>query len=270
MANELLYIERDGAIASIIMNRPEKKNSFSLAMFQRLEDLLDELANDETVKLLILKGVDDTAFSAGADISEFLEVRLHAEKAKAYNEFALTAIEKLYRFPRPTIALIQTLAIGGGLELANSCDFRFAASGSKLGITSANIGIVYNLTSTKRLFNLIGPSKAKELLYTAQLISAEEGKEIGLIDFVSNPEEIESEVLAFAKKILKKSPVANAGIKQVIQAIVDGNNSETEEISKMILESFSSEDYMEGIQAFLEKRKPIFVKGVDADDGKKR
>ncbi|GAB3794181.1 enoyl-CoA hydratase/isomerase family protein [Virgibacillus kimchii] len=258
MSHEL-YVEKDGAIAAIIINRPEKKNSFTLSMFQQLEKLLDELKADDTVKLLIVKGVDQSAFSAGADITEFLEVRWHAEKAKAYNDFALGAIEKLYRFPRPTIALIHSLAIGGGLELANACDFRFAASGSKVGITSANIGIVYNLSSTKRLYNLIGPAKTKELLYTAKLISVEEGNEIGLIDQVHPPEKLEEKGLEFAAQILEKSPVANAGIKQVIQSIIDGENEETKEIEKVILDSYSSEDYEEGIQAFLEKRKPKFV-----------
>lgn len=253
-----LYIERNGPIATIVINRPEKKNCFSLAMFRHLENLLDALKEDQTVKFLILRGIDDTAFSAGADISEFLEVRLYAGKAKAYNDFALGAIEKLYRFPRPTAALIQTLAIGGGLELANSCDFRFATKGSKLGITAANIGIIYNLTSTKRLFNLVGPSQAKKLLYTAELITAEEGEEIGLIDFVCNPDEIEQDVDKFAKRVLQKSPVANAGIKQVIQAIIDGENHETEAIANLVLGSYNSNDYKEGIQAFLEKRKPDF------------
>lgn len=253
-----LYIERNGSIATIVINRPEKKNCFSLEMFRHLEDLLDELKEDQTVKFLVLRGVDDTAFSAGADISEFLEVRLHAEKAKAYNDFALGAIEKLYRFPRPTAALIQTLAIGGGLELANSCDFRFATQGSKLGITAANIGIIYNLTSTKRLFNLVGPSQAKKLLYTAELITAEKGKEIGLVDFICKPDEIEQDVNKFVKRVLQKSPVANAGIKQVIQAIIDGENQETEDIANLVLDSYSSNDYTEGIQAFLEKRKPDF------------
>lgn len=264
--SEQLYMERDGAIASIIINRPEKRNCFSLSMFQRLEDLLDELQEDDTVKLLIVRGVDKTAFSAGADINEFLEVRLHKEKAKAYNDFALGAIEKLYRFFRPTIAMIQTLAIGGGLELANACDFRFATAGSKLGITSANIGIVYNLSSTKRLYNLIGQAKTKELLYTAKLITAEEGREIGLIDYVHTEEEIEAEVLTFANRILMKSPVANAGIKQVIQAIIDGDNTESDAISEVILDSYSSWDYLEGIQAFKEKRKPNFVGGKRLDD----
>ncbi|MEK5215553.1 enoyl-CoA hydratase/isomerase family protein [Psychrobacillus sp. FSL H8-0487] len=254
----LLYVERSESIATVVFNRSDKKNSFSLAMFKQLGELLTELEKDSKVKLLILKGVDETAFSSGADITEFLENRFSAQKAKDYNDATLESIEKLYRFPKPTIALIKTLAIGGGLELANSCDFRFASSGSKLGITAANIGIIYNLVSTKRLVNLIGLTKAKELLYTAKLITAEEGKEIGLVDYIYPLGEIEEKCLEFARQIIRKSSVANNGIKQVIQAIIDGDNEETEEIEKLILESFSSDDYKEGIEAFLEKRKPNF------------
>lgn len=257
MSNNL-FVEKNGAIATLIFNRAEKKNSFSLAMFKQLGTILEELEVDSQVKVLILKGVDDTAFSAGADISEFLENRFSAVRAKDYNDATLESIEKLYRFPKPTIALIKTLAIGGGLELANSCDFRFATSGSNLGITAANIGIIYNLTSTKRLVNLVGPSKAKELLYTAKLIGAEEGKEIGLIDYVYEMDEIEEKCLEFAGQIIRKSSVANNGIKQVIQSIIDGENAETKEIEQLILDSFSSADYKEGIAAFLEKRKPNF------------
>lgn len=255
----LLYVERSESIATVVFNRSDKKNSFSLAMFKQLGELLTELEKDSKVKLLILKGVDETAFSSGADITEFLENRFSAQKAKDYNDATLESIEKLYRFPKPTIALIKTLAIGGGLELANSCDFRFASSGSKLGITAANIGIIYNLVSTKRLVNLIGPTKAKELLYTAKLITAEEGKEIGLVDYIYPLGEIEEKCLEFARQIIRKSSVANNGIKQVIQAIIDGDNEETEEIEKLILESFSSDDYKEGIEAFLEKKKPNFA-----------
>lgn len=254
----LLYVERNGSIATLVFNRADKKNSFSLAMFKQLGELLSELEKDPQVKLLILKGADETAFSSGADITEFMENRFSAQKAKDYNDATLESIEKLYRFPKPTIALIKTLAIGGGLELANSCDFRFASSGSKLGITAANIGIIYNLVSTKRLVNLIGPTKAKELLYTAKLITAKEGQEIGLIDYIYPMEEIEEKCIEFAGQIIRKSSVANNGIKQVIQAIIDGDDEETKEIEELILESFSSDDYKEGIQAFLEKRKPNF------------
>jgi len=257
MTNEV-FSTTDGAIATIVFDRPAKKNSFSLAMFKKLYDVLDELEKAPSVKVLIVRGVDETAFSSGADISEFLDARFETDKAKQYNDEALRAIDKLYRFPRPTIALIRKLAIGGGLELANSCDFRFASTDSKLGITAANVGIVYNLSSTKRLYNLVGSSKAKELLYTAKLISAEEAVSIGLINETYSPEQIDEEVNSFAQLLISKSSVANAGIKKVIQAIVDGENEENEELSEMILDSFSSDDYKEGIDAFLNKRKPNF------------
>lgn len=253
-----IYIERSAKIATILFNRPGKKNSFTLAMFQELGRILDELKGDSTIKVGIVKGIDETAFSSGADISEFLDVRFATEHAKAYNDAALEAIEKLYHFPRPTIAIIKKLAIGGGLELANACDFRFVTKGSKLGITAANIGIVYNLTSTKRLINLVGIPKAKELLYTAKLITAEEGKKCGLISEVYSYKEIDDACDRFVQQLLTKSPVANAGIKQVIHSIIDGDIEESDEIAKMILHSYSSDDYKEGIQAFLDKRKPNF------------
>lgn len=258
MSAELL-VEKQGNIAYLIFNRPEKKNSFTLAMFKQLSSILDELEENPEIRALIVRGVDRTVFSAGADISEFLDVRFNTERAKEYNDAALEAIEKLYRFSKPTIALIHTLAIGGGLELANSCDFRFASEGGRFGITAANIGIIYNLKSTKRLFNLIGVTKAKELLYTAKLIGSEEAQQIGLIDYVYPAEELDEACLEFAKQIIKKSLVANSGIKKVIHAIIDGENDENEELANIILDSFSSEDYKEGIQAFLEKRKPKFL-----------
>lgn len=253
-----LYVERNKDIAILVLNRPEKKNAITLKMFRKLSSILDELEKDPAIRVLIVRGVDKTAFSAGADITEFLDVRYQAEKAKAYNEAALEAIEKLYRFSRPTIALIQRLAIGGGLELANSCDFRFSSADGTFGITAANIGIIYNVKSTKRLMNLIGVTKTKELLYTAKLIGAEEARDIGLIDYVYASDELEEQCIQFARNISEKSLVANSGIKQVIYKIIDGATDEDEELAKSILDSFSSEDYEEGIQAFLEKRRPNF------------
>ncbi|OQM45936.1 enoyl-CoA hydratase [Anoxybacillus sp. UARK-01] len=253
-----LYVQKQGKIAVLVINRPQKKNAFTLAMFQKLKAILDELETDQEIRVLIIRGVDETAFSAGADIHEFLEIRFSEEKAKKYNDVALAAVEKLYRFSRPTIALIQGLAIGGGLELANACDFRFATENSQLGITAANIGIVYNLTSTKRLYHLVGPAKTKELLYTAKRISALEGKAIGLVDYLYPNEEIEEKCLQFAEQIITKSSVSIIGMKKVIQAIMDGEHEESEEISEMILSSYSSDDYKEGIQAFIEKRNSRF------------
>ncbi|MGN4126811.1 enoyl-CoA hydratase/isomerase family protein [Lysinibacillus sphaericus] len=255
-----IYVERDSYIATLVLNRPDKRNSLSRAMFQAIVDNLEILREDSSIKVLIVRGVNDIAFCSGADISEFLDIRYAAENAKAYNDLALKAIDALYKFPQPTIAMIQGLAIGGGLELANACDFRLATPQSKLGITAANIGIVYNLESTKRLINIVGVAKAKEILYTANIFTAEEGKNIGLITALHEPAQIEDATLQFANHLLNKSSVANAGIKKIIQAIVDGETEESEELAQMILDSFSSDDYNEGIQAFINKRKPIFNK----------
>ncbi|WP_163099924.1 enoyl-CoA hydratase/isomerase family protein [Peribacillus alkalitolerans] len=254
-----LYWKKDGATASLIINRPHKKNAFSLEMFQQLSILIEEIENDPTIKVLIIRGVDDSAFAAGADITEFLEIRLSAQKAKEYNDITLHSIDRLYRCRIPTIALIQSLAIGGGLELALACDFRIASNDSLLGITASKLGIVYNLTSTKRLLDVIGPSKTKELLFTGKLISASEGKEIGLIDYVYKANDIQRETELFAQTISERSSVSTTGIKKVIQAILDGEQEENDYISQLILDSFSSDDYKEGIAAFLEKRKPKFV-----------
>jgi len=259
VTNEI-YIEKNGYIATLVINRPEKRNSLSREMFQAIVNELHHLSSDPSIKLLIVRGVNEVAFSSGADISEFLDIRYAADNAKAYNDLALRAIDALYKFQHPTIAMIQGLAIGGGLELANACDFRMATPKSKLGITAANIGIVYNLESTKRLINIVGVAKAKEILYTANILTAEEGKSIGLITALHEPEDIENATLQFAEHLLSKSSVANAGIKKIIQAFVDGENKENDVLAQIILDSFSSDDYNEGIQAFLNKRKPIFNK----------
>jgi len=259
VTNEI-YIEKNGYIATLVINRPEKRNSLSREMFQAILNELHHLSSDPSIKLLIVRGVNEVAFSSGADISEFLDIRYASDNAKAYNDLALRAIDALYKFQHPTIAMIQGLAIGGGLELANACDFRMATPKSKLGITAANIGIVYNLESTKRLINIVGVAKAKEILYTANIFTAEEGKSIGLITALHEPEDIENATLQFAEHLLSKSSVANAGIKKIIQAFVDGENKENDVLAQIILDSFSSDDYNEGIQAFLNKRKPIFNK----------
>ena len=258
MGNEL-YLEKDGTIGTIVINRADQRNAFSLDMFKQLPQLLAEAAEDSSIRVLILKGVDDRAFSAGADIKEFMDNRLSQQKAKNYNDYALKAIEQLYRFPKPTIALIRKLAIGGGLELAMSCDFRIASNDSRFGITAARLGIIYNLRSTKRLMNVIGPVKTKELLYTGKLIGAEEAKELGIIQQHHDGDDADKAAASFAQELAAASATAMHGNKKVIQAIIDGDQSENDEIASLILDSFESDDYKEGIAAFLEKRQANFT-----------
>lgn len=256
--NQLLYVEKQGAIATIFLNRPSKRNALNLEMWVTLSRLLGELETDEQTKVVVIRGVDETAFAAGADISEFLSNRSSAQKAKEYNDLSMESVDRLHRFSKPTIAMIQKYAVGGGLDIALSCDFRFSAEDGIFAITPSKLGIVYNLTSTKRLVDLIGPSKTKEILYTARTLDVNEAYRIGLIDRIYNSSEIVSKTYEFAALIAERSQVSVRGAKQMVQAILEGHTEENEEIATLVLQSFDSDDYKEGVQAFLEKRKPQF------------
>lgn len=258
MGEKVLYIEKEGAIATIVINRPEKRNAFTLEMWVTLTELLEELAADETAKVVVIRGVDHTTFAAGADISEFISNRSSAEKAKAYNDLSMEAVDRLHRFPKPTIAMIHKYAVGGGLDIALSCDFRFSAVDGIFAITPAKLGIVYNLTSTKRLVDLIGPSRTKEILYTARALDVQEAYRFGLIDRIYESDELAEKTYEFAHLLTQRSQVSIRGTKQMVGAILDGHTEENEEIAELVLQSFNSEDYKEGVQAFLEKRKPHF------------
>lgn len=255
---QLIYAEKQDAVATIYLNRPSKRNALNLEMWVALSRLLIELEADEEVKAVVIRGVDDTAFAAGADIGEFLSNRSSAQEAKAYNDQSMESVDRLHRFPKPTIAMIRKYAVGGGLDIALSCDFRFSAEDGIFAITPSKLGIVYNLTSTKRLVDLIGPSKTKEILYTARSLDVDEAYRIGLIDRIYNSREIVRKTYEFAALIAERSQVSVRGAKQMVQAILEGHTEENDEIATLVLQSFDSDDYKEGVQAFLEKRKPQF------------
>jgi lactate 2-monooxygenase len=258
---QLLFVEKEGAIATIVLNRPEKRNALNLAMWVTLSQLLNQLEEDPETKVVVIRGVD--VFSAGADISEFVSNRSSAEKAKTYNDQSMNAVDRLHRFPKPTIAMIQKYAVGGGLDIALSCDFRFTSEDGIFAITPAKLGIVYNLTSTKRLVDLVGPSKTKEILYTARSLDAHEAYRFGLVDRIYSKDEIAKKTYEFARLLAERSQVSIRGTKKMVQAILDGATEESPPLAQMVLDSFDSDDYREGVQAYLEKRKPQFSQGKE-------
>jgi enoyl-CoA hydratase len=256
-SNEV-YLEKEGAIATLFFNRPEKRNALTYGMWKSIPALLKDVEEDRNIKVLIIRGVDETAFAAGADISEFKTLRYSAEGADTYNKATLEAEEILGKLTKPTIAMIQGYCVGGGCELAVACDFRFSDTTGKYGITPAKLGLIYNLPGTKNLVDLVGPAKAKDILFSGRILDSEEADRIGLIDRLYSPDEVVEKTYEYAELLTRNAQMSIRGAKRVIHDVCSGVTEEHDEIAQLVLSSFESEDYKEGVQAFLEKRKPNF------------
>lgn len=256
--NELVYLKKWNEIAFIYINRIEKRNALSYKMWKQIPKLMEICATDPKIKVVIFKSVHHSTFSAGADIQDFEEMCQTREGAKKYNDAIVAAESAIKNLMKPTIAQIQGFCVGGGCEIAVACDFRFAHETSVFGITPAKLGLIYNTPGTKYLMDLIGPAKTKDLLYTGRLIEAGEALEIGLIDKMYTDAELEKETNAYAQIICKNAQLSIRGTKQIIQAIESGITQNTEEIENVIIDAFLSEDFHEGVNAFLNKRKANF------------
>lgn len=255
--NQDIYYTLDGEIATIFMNRPEKKNAVTLAMWNSIPKLLDELKECVDVRVVIIRGVDHTAFSAGADIKEFSVERENVEKASNYDRLLNQAGDALEQFPKPIIALIESVCIGGGCEIALACDLRFSSNTGTFGIPPSKIGLVYGVGQTRRLMNAVGKSYAKDMLYSGRLFDAEEAHHIGLINRVFNSEDIVEETYSYARLLASRSQLSIRASKQILQ-FLDSSENTSEDITRMIEHSYEAKDIKEGIQSFKENRIPNF------------
>jgi enoyl-CoA hydratase len=259
MSERAIYLETRGAIAELVFNRPDKRNALSAEMWKAIPRLVGEVAADPAVKVLILRGASAEAFSAGADIAEFEEVHASVASARAYHEVVAAAYDAVARLAKPTIAMVRGVCFGGGCALALCCDVRYADPSARFCIPPARLGLTYSLGETKRLVDLIGPSRAKEMLMGARVIEAAEALRIGLATRLSAASELERETRAFAEQLCALSQFTIRAVKQVVEEIQNGAIAETE-LSERLLESqFEGPDYLEGRRAFLEKRKPAFT-----------
>jgi enoyl-CoA hydratase len=258
MSTNHIYLEKTGEIATIYFNQPEKRNALTHEMWKTIPTLLQDVDQDRGIKVLVLRGVDEKAFAAGADISEFKTLRSTPEGAKTYNDACHKAERMLSNFKKPTIAMVQGPCIGGGCELALACDFRFSDSTGRFGITPAKLGLVYSLDATKQLVNLVGPSNAKFILLSGKIIDVERAFRIGLVDEIYSPEEIVEKTYEFAELICQNAQFTVRSMKYIVSEIMNGATEDTEETKRLRLDSFSTEDYQEGVRAFMEKRKPQF------------
>lgn len=251
-----LQLDLAPPIARIKIDRLPLKNAFNQAMWELLPTLLQQCVDDPDTRVIVLQSAASGAFSAGADIGEFSS-RASSPQWMASNQAAIRRAQRdLARLAKPTLALIEGACVGGGCGLAMACDIRVASPAARFGIPAAKLGLSYSLHDTKLLVELVGPSQAKRLLFSGQLIAAAEAHRIGLVDVVC--EDAAEQAAALAGAIANASPAAITVIKSVIREILDGQVDDDARTRQRFAAAFTSEDFKEGVAAFLEKRPPRF------------
>lgn len=258
-SEDKLIGRKDGAVAHIVFNNPAKHNAVSLDMWEAMDALLGDYTEDPGIRLLVVSGAGGKAFVSGADISKFESERATREAVAVYNKTALAAYEKLYRFPKPTIARIEGYCIGGGVNVAACCDLRFCTEGSRFAIPAAKLGLGYGYAGLKKLAEIIGTSRAMEMFYTARQFSAREAYDMGLVNAVVADGELDGHVEEIAGRIAANAPLTIAAIKAAAREIgKDSGERDLAKLEAMVQACFDSEDYIEGRRAFMEKRTPEF------------
>jgi len=256
---EFKYIiyEKSEGIATITLNRPEALNAFSKEVVEEIMHALDDVKNDEGVRVVVLTGAGEKAFSAGADIKAMVGMTaLKARELSLMGEKLCLAFENL---EKPVIAALNGYALGGGLEVAMSCDIRIASENARVGQTEINIGLIPGWGGTQRLTRLIGRTKAKELVFTGRMIDAKTAEQLGIVNMVVPPDKFKETVRQFATELASKAPAAIRVAKALINK---GADISLDSALALEREGFgvvaSTEDLKEGVSAFTEKRKPIF------------
>jgi enoyl-CoA hydratase/carnithine racemase len=253
-----LLVERQGAVATVVLNKPQSHNAISIDMYRDLPAIMAELDADKSVKVVVMRGAGQKSFASGADITEFEQERSDAAKAKRYNEHVARAEQAVEGVTKPTIAMIHGYCIGGGAGLALSCDIRFADERAKFAITPAKLGLVYSLESTKRMVDLAGPSRAKWILMSGQQIPAERAFQLGLFDELFPVEELEKATYDFAELITTRAQFSVRAGKVMVQKVVAGQVRDDEATTDLRNSSFDTVDFAEGVRSFMEKRPPRF------------
>lgn len=260
LSTEKMAFETGAGIGWMIFNNPERRNALSLEMWGGMAEILRAFEADDAVRVVVMKGAGEKAFVSGADISQFEKNRSSAEQAAEYARVSEEARRVMEGMKKPLIAMIRGYCLGGGLGVALQADIRVASDDSQFGIPAGRLGIAYGFDGLKRLVDLVGPAKAKEIMFTARRITAANALDIGLVNAVAPAEELEGVVKDMADVIAGNAPLSVRASKLTIDEVAkDGADRDLAMIERLSRECFDSDDYREGRTAFMEKRKPVFT-----------
>lgn|SRR5690606_22691603 len=259
LGTDRMIARKEGGIGWMIFNAPERRNAVSFAMWQAIPKILNAFAADDEVRVVVMRGEGGKAFVSGADISEFAEKRSTPEQVAVYNDATHAAHLAMDQLEKPLIAMIQGFCIGGGLATALDADIRIASDDSKFGVPAAKLGLGYAYDGIKRLMDLVGPSYAKEIFFTAKQYSASEALRMGLVNKVVPVAELEATVRDYAETIAGNAPLTVQAVKATVaEGVKNPEDRDLARIERLVQGCFDSADYVEGRTAFMEKRKPVF------------
>jgi len=261
LATTKIMAEVEHGVGWLTFNNLERRNAVSLEMWQGLGDAAEAFEADPQVRVVVMCGAGGQSFAAGADISEFEQFRANAEQKAAYGRIAARGQLGLAQLTKPLIAMIEGFCIGGGLALALTADVRIATAGSRFGIPAAKLGLGYEYAGIAALARLVGPSAAKDILFSARFLAADEALRIGLVNTIADDGQLLAQVRAYAQGIAANAPLTVHAAKAAVRAFERYSarpEAEGEAIEALVDRCFDSEDYREGRRAFMEKRTPHF------------
>ena len=260
LPSDKMMARKDGQIGHVIFNNPERHNAVSLEMWDALDISLEAYQDDADIRLVVLSGAGGKAFVSGADISKFEKERGSKESVERYNSRIKEVYQRIEHYPKPTIAMINGHCIGGGLNLAVSCDLRICTTTSRFAMPAAKLALGYPYHAIRRLMNAVGPAAAKQLMFTAKSINADTAFRLGLVQDVVAADALESQVDEIAAAIAGNAPLTIKAMKFIATQVLepDPEKRDLDRCDELVAACFASEDYVEGRTAFMEKRKPDF------------
>jgi len=250
----------EGPILHIRFNNPAKHNALSVDMWEAVPKLLGQAERDDAIRVVVFSGEGGKSFISGADISQFEDLRAQKEAVKKYELMAEEALEGIHEFSKPTIACIRGYCVGGGVNVAISCDLRVASTDSTFFVPATRLGLGYRFSAMRNLTHLVGPGYAKDIFFTARRLDAAEAHRIGLVNRIAEPDGLAALLAEYTDAISTGAPLTIKAGKRIIREVLktDGEAVDMELCRRLILDCFESEDYAEGRRAFMEKRKPTF------------